>query len=164
MIDSKQLLDMSTILANTATFLGIPFALYVFMRDKRHSREAKERETYQLLQSEYSNYLRLCLDNLDLPLHDFRPAIHGALTPEQEKRRMIAFEILVSMFESAYFLYSGDHSSAFKKRQWTGWDQYIKDWVDREDFRSAWQEQLGSQFDSQFINYINGLIQHQRVV
>jgi hypothetical protein len=146
---------LSTILANVATFLGIPVAIFIFLRDRRQTLQAREQETFRLLQEEYGSFLRLCLDNPELQMYDYQLESEISLPPELKKKRMIAFEILMSMLESAYYFYTLGHSSRFKERQWSGWDQYIRSWCDRKDFRDAWDEFLGNQFDKEFIDYVN---------
>ncbi|MBA3018067.1 MAG: hypothetical protein KKH17_09715 [Proteobacteria bacterium] len=158
-MDLSNLVNITTILANVATFLGIPLAIIVLVVDRRRAREDREQHTYQALQSEYSDFLKLCLEHSELQLHDYHPERTVTLTPEQHDRRMVALEILVSMFESAYFLYHHGHHSEFKKRQWTGWEEFMRDWAVRGDFQEAWNEHLGSEFDSEFILYMNQLIQ-----
>ncbi len=152
------LIGITAVLSNVAAFFGIPLAIWIFVRDRQQVRVAREQETYRALQSEYSNFLRLCLENPDLPLHDYDPDTKKALTPDQQKRRMVAFEILVSMLESAFFLYNRDHASEFKRRQWTGWDHYLREWAGRRDFQACWQEHLGGQFDSEFVAYMGQLV------
>lgn len=154
----QQLVDITTLLANVATFLGIPLAIVVLIRDRQQARAAGELETYRALQAEYADFLRLCLEHPELALYDYKPEPPNVLDHQQEKRRMIAFEIWVSMCESAYFLYHRRHRSEFRQRQWTGWDQYMRDWAERDDFRRAWREHLGYQFDSEFVSYLGGLV------
>ncbi|MBK8166709.1 MAG: hypothetical protein IPK64_12270 [bacterium] len=156
------LADVSTltgILANVANILGVPIAIIVLINDRRRARADREAQTYQALQSEYSSFLQLCLAHPDLRIHDFcEPTPPPPLTAAQTARRMVALEILVSMFESAYFLYHHGQSTSFKARQWTGWNAFMRDWAARPDFREAWAVHLGAQFDAGFIEHMDGLI------
>lgn len=154
----RDYIDISTFLANMATFLGIPLAISVLIRDRRQAQELRELETYRALQSEYSEFLKFCLNHPNLPLHDWKPDLEKHLSPEEEKQKMVAYEILVSMFESAFFLYHFNHRSEFKRRQWTGWEEYIREWATRKDFKESWREHLGYQFDSEFVAYVNRII------
>lgn len=160
-MDLDDLVAVTIVLANAATFLGIPLAIVVLIYDRRRARQDREQQTYQALQSEYSDFLKLCLDNPDLQLNEYYPDTKTALTLEQQNRRMVAFEILVSMFESAFFLYNRGHRSEFKQRQWTGWAEFMRDWVSRDDFRAAWKEHLGSQFDAEFMRFVNQLVKER---
>lgn len=155
----QDILNVTAVLSNVATFLGIPVAIFVLVRDRRLSRRAAELDTYQVLQAEYSHFLRLCLEHPDLGLYDYKPQSVSTFSPEQYTLRMIGFEIWVSMCESAFFLYHRDHHSQFYRRQWTGWEEYIRDWAERDDFRQCWREHLGYQFDSAFVNYVNGIVE-----
>lgn len=158
MINIDLIVAITNILSNLATFLGIPLVIIVYIRDRQQARQTREQDTYRLLQEEYSSFLKLCLDYPELQLHDYQPQMNIELSPEQKKRQIIAFEILTSMFESAYYFYNLGHSTEFKKRQWTGWEQFIIYWCGRKDFREAWKEHLGDQFDKEFISYVNKLV------
>jgi len=70
---------------------------------------------------------------------------------------MILMELLVSVMESAYYLYE-DQDSDFKAQQWDGWRRYIKSWFERDDFRNAWETHLGDQFDIKFIDAMKILL------
>jgi len=70
------------------------------------------------------------------------------LTGDERKRQLIAFTILISIFERAYLMYCG-HSDAIRARQWTGWEQYISAYCKRPNFKEAW-ERSGVTFDSEF--------------
>lgn len=149
---------VTTVLANAAAFLGIPLAVIVLIVDRRRARQEREQQTYQALQSEYSEFLKLCLENPQLQLHDYRPDSKAEISPEEKGQRMVALEILVSMLESAFFFYHHGHDSEFKSRQWTGWEEYMRAWASRKSFREAWKEHLGAQFDAESMRYMNSLI------
>lgn len=151
-------IDVSSLLANAATFLGIPLALLVFILDRHRARRDREQQTYQTLQSAYSEYLRLCLERPELQLHDYNRDLSVELSAVDQRRKMVGLELLVSMFESAFFLYHLDQHSDFRRRQWSGWDAFMRDWASRKDFRRAWNEHLGDQFDSQFMAHMNRLV------
>jgi hypothetical protein len=140
-----------TVLAGLAAFFGIPLSIIKLIRDRQKARHARELETYQLHQSKYSDFLKLCLDNPELPLHEYGSEIH------EDKRKLICYEIFVSMCESAFFHYTQNHDSAFIKRQWTGWHKYIVAWIKDDDFRACWDKYFCKQFDVEFIKYVNQL-------
>ena len=81
------------------------------------------------------------------------------LNEEQKKEELILFTMLFAIFERAYLLYS-DQSTTIKKKQWLGWDLYIKEYCKRENFLHAWNIS-GTTFDTDFEDYmvdiINGL-------
>ena len=159
-------INITSVLANVATFLGIPLAIVIFMRDRSLGRRSAELETYKELQVKYIAFLQLCFDNPDLGLYYYEVEGDSQLTPDQETRRLIAYEIWVSMCECAYYLFAQGHRSAFRKRQWTGWESYIRDWARNSDFRDAWRTHLSKQFDTEFTAYMNTVMlevhPHQR--
>ena len=153
------MMELTGLMANLATAAGIPLALIVFVADRLKARRDREREVYQAMQAEYVAFLRLCFEHPELGLAQDEALEAGELSPRERARRLVAMEMLVSMMESAYFLYEYGHRSRFRRRQWTGWDQYLNDWAARRDFRDAWRDHLGSQFDSGFVAYMNGLVE-----
>ena len=86
-------------------------------------------------------FLKLVLDNADLQL--LRK--HGAksqLSEEQMERRYALFGILVSIFESSYLLVYDDDMNKQTRRLWSSWEDYMREWCRREDFRAALPELL----------------------
>jgi len=153
------IVSFTTILASVATFLGIPFAIFVFIRDRQQSRANAELDTYRELQNQYSDFMKLCFDNPDLDLYYYENESTKEFTPEQDTKRLVAFELWVSMCECAYFMYNRGHRSAFRKRQWTGWDMYIRNWIKQVRFRNEWKQYYGNQYDSEFTKYMNRVIE-----
>ena len=64
--------------------------------------------------------------------------------------------MLFSIFERSYLLYI-DQYSRIKKKQWIGWDTYIKSFCQRENFLRAWKAS-GSTFDTEFEKYMEETI------
>ena len=64
------------------------------------------------------------------------------LTPEQEERKWILFGILISLFERAYILVYEERMSKQTRRLWQSWEDYMREWCRREDFRAALPELL----------------------
>ncbi len=118
------------------TVVGLPFAICVFVWEQRRERQNEEEEIYQRLSDEYSNFLKLALDNADLQLLR-RGVVEVQLTEEQEERKFALFNILVSLFERSYLLVYDDDMSKQTRRLWLSWEDYMREWCRRPDFRSA---------------------------
>jgi len=144
--------------ANVATVFGIPIALLVWWRDRKAARESRENNTYQTLQQQYQDFLRLCFDNSHLGMATYDRQVARELTEDEQAQRITAYEILVSMLEHAYFMYSRDHEKDFQQRQWTGWNQYMEYWAARARFREIWKNYLRHGFDTNFVAHMDGLI------
>src|SRR5271166_6294788 len=92
-----QVVEFSFYLVET---FALPFAILVFLYERRKERYVDEEEIYQRLSDEYTNFLKLVLDNSDLQLLR-KHAPLAQLTEEQMERKLALFGILVSIFERA---------------------------------------------------------------
>jgi hypothetical protein len=134
---------------------GLPFAIVVFLIEQRKERQTQQEEIFQRLSDEYREFLKLVLDNADLQLL----RRHGArqdLTEEQKERRFAIFGILVSLFERAYILVYEERMDKQTRRLWQSWEDYMREWARRADFRDALPEHLEGE-DPDFTAYITTL-------
>ena len=134
------------------TVVGLPFAILVFWLEKRKERQNEEEEIYQRLSDDYAEFSRLLLQHADLHLLSDRYG-DEPLSAEQRERKKIIFDILISLFERAFILVYEDDMSPQTRRLWSTWDDYIKSWCEREDFRGALPELLEGE-DPDFVRYI----------
>lgn len=133
------------------TVVGLPFAIAVFIWEQRRERQNEDEEIYQRLSEEYAEFSKLLLENADLGLMTQGQKV--SLTPEQFERRSILFDILLSLFERAYILVYEQNMNEQTKRLWKSWDDYIRFWCAREDFRQSLPELLLGE-DPEFVAYI----------
>lgn len=122
-------------LSYLVTIIGLPFAIGVYVYDRRRDRQNDEEEIFLRLSDEYADFMRLVIDNADL--HLLSPAAKGALSEEQLERKRALFAILVSLFERAYVLVYEDDMNRQQARLWQSWEDYMTEWCQREDFRAA---------------------------
>ena len=142
------------IIALSATIIGIPVYIYIYYKEKKRERLDREYGTYNALDDKYIDFLRLCIDNIDLNIYLLDNEITKNLNEQQKIRQYIIFEILVCIFERAFLMYKG-HSDKIRRNQWVGWNSYIEDWLNNESFRKAWRNFIGNQYDTDFISYMN---------
>ncbi len=131
----QPLIEWVSLIADIVVALGVlgaPFALLSFLRERRKERLDRELSTFSTLSTTYIGYLRLCLDDPDLPCADVSPGLS-----ETERKKEILLHIVVSMLEEAYFLYH-EQDSALKEAQWQGWKAYMADWAGHPEFRRRW--------------------------
>lgn len=150
-------MDLMTILemlSYAVTIVGLPLAIFVFVFEQRKERENEEEEIFQRLSDGYTDFLRLALDNPDLKLQS-REATKG-LSEEQTERMLAMFGILISLFERAYMVGFEKKMSSRKLRRWRSWDDFMREWCRREDFRNALPQLLQGE-DPEFVAYITGL-------
>lgn len=139
------------------TVIGLPLAIAVFALEQRKERQNEQEEIYQRLSDEYREFLKLVLDNADLQLlRKTKPDTD--FTEEQKERRQAIFGILIALFERAYLLVYEADMDAHTKRLWSSWEDYMQEWSQREDFRSALPELLEGE-DRDFTHYMMGLSQ-----
>ena len=122
-------------LSYVVTVVGLPFAIAVYLLDQRRERQNEEEEIYQRLSDEYAEFCKLIIDSADLRLRTQRED-PPELSPEQEERRLILFEMLIALFERAYILVYEDDMGKQQRRLWQSWEDYMRDWCEREDFRT----------------------------
>ncbi|HMN67662.1 MAG TPA: hypothetical protein PKC28_03905 [Bdellovibrionales bacterium] len=134
------------------TVVGFPFAIGVFIWERRRERQNEDEEIYQRLSEEYAKFSELLLENADLRLMTGEGR-SSSLTPEQSERRTILFDLLLSLFERAYILVYESNMNEQTKRLWASWDDYIRFWCAREDFRELLPELLSGE-DPDFDAYI----------
>ena len=134
------------------TVVGLPFAITVFLLEQRKERQGEQEEIYQRLSDEYREFLKLVLDNADLQLlRNTKP--DKELTEEQKERRQAIFGILISLFERAYLLVFEEEMDFHTRRLWSSWEDYMREWCRREDFRISLDEILEGE-DPDFTRYI----------
>lgn len=131
-MDTMQWLEA---LSYLVTIVGLPFAIGVYVYDRRRDRQNDEEEIFLRLSDEYADFMRLVIDNADL--HLLSPVVKGALSEEQLERKHALFAILVSLFERAYVLVYEEKMSRQQARLWQSWEDYMQEWCARQDFRAA---------------------------
>ena len=143
------------VLSYAVTIVGLPLAITIFVHEQHWARQNEEEALYQSLSDSYTAFLALVLENADLQLlsGDGRGR---DLSQDQRERRAALFEILVSLFERAYILVH-DMRSAEQARFWRSWDDYMRGWCRRSDFREVLPALLEGE-DEAFRRYITGLL------
>jgi len=128
-------LETWELLSYVVTVFALPFAIGIFMYEQRRERENEDEEVYQLLSDNYQDFLKTALENTDLSL--FSKAPTPDLTAEQRERKLIIFDMLVSLFERAYLLLYDDSMTGKQSRRWRSWEDYMGEWCARNDFRNG---------------------------
>ena len=142
------------LLSYIVTTIGFPAAIVAFLYEQKKERDNEEEEVYQLLSDNYQDFLKIALDHSDLSL--FSAEHTPELTKEQRERMLIIFSMLISLFERAYLLLYEPKMSARQRRRWLSWEDYMREWCRRADFRATLPELLEGE-DPEFGSYIRGL-------
>jgi hypothetical protein len=120
-------------LSYIVTILGFPLAIAIFAHEQRKQRQNEKNALHRLLSEEYDRFLNVLLEHADLLLLQSHSELR--LSQEQEERKFILLNILVSLFEKAYIILHSQHMSRDTQRLWRSWEDYMRDWCKREDFR-----------------------------
>lgn len=148
-------LELWELLSYIVTVVGLPLAIFVFIDEKRKERNNEDEEVYQLLSDNYQDFLKVALANSDLRLFSSSEALQ--LTDEQKERKLIIFNMLVSLLERAYLLLYDEKMTPEQLRRWNSWEDYMRDWCVRADFRAALPALLEGE-DPGFAAYLNDLL------
>ncbi len=145
-------LELCELGSYVVTIIGLPFAILVYFIEQRRERKNEGEEIYQRLSDEYREFLKLVLDNADLQLLRQRGPL-AALTEEQNERKQAIFGILISIFERSYLLVYEEKMDRQTRRLWQSWEDYMRDWCKREDFRAVLPSLLEGE-DEEFRQHI----------
>jgi len=148
------------LLSYMVTVIGLPMAIFIFFYEQRKERENEEEEVYQLLSDNYQDFLKVALDNPDLRLFSVEET--PQLSDVQRERMFIIFNMLISLFERAYLVLYEEHMSPKQLRRWRSWEDYMREWCRRADFRANLQLLLEGE-DPGFANLIKSLMEQERV-
>ncbi|MBS1526684.1 MAG: hypothetical protein JST19_13590 [Bacteroidetes bacterium] len=150
------LLDLLDLIDKAVVIFGLPIAVIQYFRTKKKEKRDREYGTYNALDEKYLEFQKLCLDHPYLNIFDIPDENPKKLDEKQQKEELILFTMLFSIFERAYLLYS-DQYNEIKKKQWIGWDDYIRSFCERDNFLHAWGVS-GSTFDTDFEAYMEQVI------
>jgi hypothetical protein len=142
------------------TVVGLPFAIWVFLREQSKERENEEEEGWQQLSDAYNAFLKLVLEHPDLKLRT--ETCTPDLNDEQRERMRVIFEMLVSLFERAYILlYDDEEMPGRQSRRWHSWEDYMREWCRRKDFADQLPDLLRGE-DPSFAVYIKRLAEEEQ--
>lgn len=147
-------LETWELLSYIVTVVGLPLAISVFIFEQRKERQNEEEAVYESIADNYQEFLRVVLEHPDLHLYSM--AKTPALTEEQHERMTVLFSMLIALFERAYMLLYEDGCTGAKQRRWSSWEDFMREWCAREDFRDMLDSLLIGE-DADFSAYIRGL-------
>ncbi len=147
-------LETWELLAYIVTVVGLPCAIGIFLFEQRKERENEEEAAWQQLSDAYIDFLGVVLANPDLKLRS--QASTPDLSEEQRERMWVIFDMLISLFERAYLLLYENDMGEKQRRRWHSWEDYMREWCEREDFRARLPDLLRGE-DPDFSAYLNRL-------
>jgi len=147
-------------LSYVVTIIGLPMAILVYVLDRRKERMNDDEEVYLQLADDYDKFLKLVLEHADLRLMTAVTTL-PQLTPEQVERRDVLFEILIALFERAYILVYEEKMSRQAARLWQTWEDYMRAWCRRADFRGMLPKLLEGE-DPDFARHITRIAEEEK--
>ena len=153
-----EMMQVWELLSYIVTVVGLPVAIFIFFHEKRKQRETEEEEIYQLLSDGYTDFLKLTLDNPDLKLQSSTAT--PDLSEDQRERMLAMFGILVALFERAYVFAYKDAMTVREARRWRSWEDFMREWCRREDFRQNLPQLLPGE-DPDFTLYIRRIAEEE---
>lgn len=151
--------EFTEFLSYLVTVVGFPFAIVIFLFENRRERQNDDEELNQRLSDEYTNFLKLVLENADLQLLRKHQAVEN-LTDEQKERKFAIFGILIALFERAYITVYDERMSRTTRRLWFSWEDYMREWCRRRDLRAVLGELLEGE-DEHFGRYIQRIAEEE---
>jgi hypothetical protein len=145
------------LLVDFTVLLGVPAGLIQFGLALRKGRQDRAYAAYDALDKEYIEFERFCFDHPRLDISGIDTTQSYQLTPEEQKQERIAFMVLISMFERAFIMYR-HQPMGLKRRQWTGWEEYIDLYCKREKFCAVWRKSGTTTFDADFRDFMNRIV------
>jgi hypothetical protein len=154
-------LDITTweIASYVVTVIGLPAAILLFIFEQRKERATEEDEVYQLLSNAYNDFLKVVMDNPDLRLRSETATLD--LTPEQQERMLVIFDMLISLLERAYLTAYSDDMTPRQRRRWNSWEDFMREWVRRDDFYYRLPRLLKGE-DPEFAAYLQRIAEDER--
>jgi hypothetical protein len=141
------------------TVIGLPAAIVFFLLEQRKERINEQDEVYQLLSNAYNDFLKVMVDNPDLRLRGERGS--PDLTPEQQERMLLIFDMLISLLERAFLTAHSDRMTPLQARRWNSWEDFMREWVRRDDFYYRLPRLLKGE-DPEFAAYLQRIAEDER--
>lgn len=128
-------------------------------RDAHKDREQTSNQAYGKMEERYLRFLELSLQYPNLGVSLFRPDANN-LSEDDRTRRFILYEMLFSVMERAYL--DRKASKEILRNQWPGWDQYIRNYMERPSCLEAWttgsmDNEVGYGLDLRFQKYMDAI-------
>ena len=152
--------SIASIVSSFLIIIGVPLSLYKYWQTKNRERRESEYKTYDVVDEKYIDFQKLCFQHPRLDIAPTPNRTAYKLTEAEKKQEMLAFTILLSLFERTFIMYS-QHSTQLKNGQWAGWELYLREYCRRENFRKAWKE-YGYSYDGEFQKHVNGLVEDRK--
>lgn len=153
----EALKDIAQIIFYLSLSVSGPLAVWEYIKARRRERLAEEFKVYNELDNRLFEYQKLALLHPDLDILDVaglegEPGRNG-----QRRREIIAHTMLFALFERAFLMFK-NHTARFQDKQWSGWQLFLDEVLQREGIRASWQRARHT-FDTEFQAFMDGKVE-----
>jgi hypothetical protein len=141
------LLEMMELLSYIATVVGIPLAVATYVLQERKERQNEREDIYDKLMAHYADIQEKLFEHPELDMHN-----EISSDPETQRRQLILYEMLTSLFERSYILLANETHPEYQ-RMWHSWVDYIQSWLDKPNFVAVLPQLMKGE-DPSFVAYI----------
>lgn len=160
-------------IATATAVLGGAASVIIFLRNQNAATKEARLSRYDSVSRSYIEFQTLCLNHptLGTSWYGLTAPQQDPLSPEDQIRRDILFDILTSTLERAFITYRNAPAS-IKASQWPGWLAFARGYAERDDYRNWWRRNVFdfenekwtegvTQYDIEFERFIFGLLSNK---
>lgn len=140
-------LELMELLSYIATVVGIPLAVGTFILQEKKERQNEQEEIYDKLMGHYAEIQEKLFEYPELDMHTA-----PSTDPETQRRQLILYEMLISLFERSYILLESEKEPEYQ-RMWNSWVDYIETWLAKPNFVLALPQLMKGE-DPHFVAYV----------
>lgn len=153
--------DIVTILGIFLALIGAIISMRTFTNERKKEHLEKEYGTFDSLDNKYVEFMYACTQHPNLDLFSEPLGPNRTATKEDLVTERALYSVLISIFERAFVMFERRAGEDIKKLQYDGWVECMKSYCTRDSFLYEWQR-IGSQFDIQFQNTLNKIIDNEK--
>ena len=137
-------------LSYIVTVLGLPAAIFLYLKDSERQRLTEHQEIDGKLKEEYNDILDNLIEHPELDKHD------GSLSGDQAKQQEHIYQKLIGCFETSFIRLYG-RKEVELQRMWYSWQDVIDEWLHEQNFSNMLASLLVGE-DEKFSKFIRGRV------
>jgi len=138
-VDIYYLKNLIELLSKVAIFLGVPVTIIKYFSLVKEQKLRYLYQVYNELDNKYIDFQKLCLDYPFLNIFEVSDTVKVDLTDIQKKQELIAYTILISIFERAHFM-CHFRNNKVDLEHWFVWNDLMERYCCRLNFVGVWKK------------------------